>query len=305
MPRAPRLIFGQMNIYASSGNTVSLTNNGSITAWRGQHPEHRHLHRHGHPRNAGKFDGAGVGGSFVNDAGHTIRGRGTVECDLTNHGTLIAQSLSVTGRVLGDGPVNVVDDGFLAFPGDATAPLLQAGDLSMSPRASLYWNGEGTIDLKKNFTFSMTETGRFSASNPDYAHFQMSGGGATRQTLEVGGRDYGLAADGFSGNFNLGTLALAGAGTWVDLVDEVDNGQRGPGQHEAFYLNGTSSGTNLSVPPGTTLNLNRLHLYVYLDGIMHQVKAGEGNLFGGGEIINRPLKPVPLTGILMPLLLGD
>lgn len=82
-------------------------------------------------------------------------------------------------------------------------------------------------------------------------------------------------------------MSLAGAGTYVNLVDEFNNGQQGPGQHEAPYLNATSGPTNLSVPPGTTLNLNRLRLYCYLNGEMHQVKAGEGHLFGGGLIVNR------------------
>ncbi len=294
---------GRINICASSGNTVSLTNNGNIIAPECSTPNIATFTGTG-TLEISNLDGAGVGGSFTNDVGHTIIGRGTVECDLTNHGTLIVQSLFISGRVLGDGTVNVIDYGLFNFPGDATAPLLQAGDLTMSPLASLYWNGEGTIDLKKNFTFSMTGPGSFQILNPDYAHFQMSGGGATRQTLEVGGRDYGLSANGFIGNFSLGTFALEGAGTWVDLVDEVDNGQRVNGAQEAFYLNATTPATNLSVPPGTTLNLNRLHLYVYLDGNMHRVKEGEGNLFGGGEIIDRPLKPVPLTGIL-PLLLDE
>ena len=38
------------------------------------------------------------------------------------------------------------------------------------------------------------------------------------------------------------------------------------------------------------MNLNNLQLFCYLNGIIHQVKAGEGDLFGGGQIINRPLK---------------
>ena len=43
----------------------------------------------------------------------------------------------------------------------------------------------------------------------------------------------------------------------------------------------------LNVNPGATLNLNKLPLYTYLGTEIHRVQAGEGALFGGGQIINR------------------
>ena len=61
--------------------------------------------------------------------------------------------------------------------------------------------------------------------------------------------------------------------------------------------------TSLEVDPGTTLNLDGLHLYTYLNGSAHLVLAGEGSLFGGGTIIDAATPPVPLPSTL--LLLGS
>jgi hypothetical protein len=61
------------------------------------------------------------------------------------------------------------------------------------------------------------------------------------------------------------------------------------------------------VPEETTLNLNRLHLYTYVGTNIHRVVAGEGNLFGGGQIIDVSVKPGSgsVPGIIFPLLLQD
>lgn len=49
------------------------------------------------------------------------------------------------------------------------------------------------------------------------------------------------------------------------------------------------------------MNLNHLHLYTYLNGSVHQVQAGEGGLFGGGQIINRFLSTnmAPVNSLLL------
>ncbi len=99
-----------------------------------------------------------------------------------------------------------------------------------------------------------------------------------------GGRDYGESSQGCSNNFNLPTFLLSGAGTYVYLVDAIDNGNRSPGVPEAMYVDSVA----FNVPPGTTLNLNRIHCYTYLNGFLHRVRAGEGIYFGGGQIIDVP-----------------
>ncbi len=116
----------------------------------------------------------------------------------------------------------------------------------------------------------------------------MMGGGQSAQRLEIGGTDMGPAWSGFgTPNFQLQKLIVQGDGTRVVLTDSIDNGNR-PSSSEALYA------STLAVLPGATLNLNGLALYSVLTGNPHRVLAGEGGLFGGGQIIDLP-EPEPVA----------
>jgi hypothetical protein len=128
---------------------------------------------------------------------------------------------------------------------------------------------------------------------------QLSGGGPL-QALEIGGTDSGLAGlpsdpNVNNYNFDLVKLSLTGSNTYVYLTDALDNGHRS--SPEALYVD------FLEVDPGTTLNLDGLRLYTYLNGAAYRVMAGDGNLFGGGLIIDTTVPGVPLPSTL--LLLGS
>jgi T5SS/PEP-CTERM-associated repeat protein len=139
------------------------------------------------------------------------------------------------------------------------------------------------------------------STHPDYLwglgnlSLIFSGGGTTWRTLEIGGKDYGIDSQGFYYNFHLANLTVTGNNTRVALLDKVNNGNRGPGSApEALYV------STLNVNPEATLNLNHLPLYTYLDGLIHRVQAGEGHLFGGGQIINSSLGgPMGATMLLL------
>src|SRR5262249_19060407 len=79
-----------------------------------------------------------------------------------------------------------------------------------------------------------------------------SGTAAPPQPVEAMSNDLGNVTAGFTNNFAYGTLALAN-NTYVQLVDNAHN-SAGMGA-EAVYTN------TLSVPAGTTLDLNGLHCY--------------------------------------------
>jgi hypothetical protein len=242
----------------------------------------------------------GPSDSFVNDTPHTIQGGGTISAILDNKGKIIANNseLRINQPVTGTGSVSVTDDATLFLYGNN----LQCGDLTLSHLATLKLQNERTIDLKGNFSFAMTDPAKWIWMYQNA--LQMSGGGATKQSIEVGGKDYGESTAGFSNNFNPQFLALSGAGTYVNLVDNINNGQWP--EREALYVGGDGHlNTTLNVPPETTLNLNTLKLYAYLKNNIHRVKGGEGYLFGGGTIIDISIKPGPrsIPGIVMQLLL--
>jgi hypothetical protein len=261
---------GPLRIYTgSSGSQVSVTGTGTITVAPNASLE------------AGGLIHLGGGGVDIG-------------CLTTNNGTLAANNgtLRLYASVLGGGQITVADNCSLEVYNG-----VQAGALSLSPLASLSV-GAGTLHgflLSGDFTFAQTDPARWNwGANTGL----IMGGSGDWQSVEVGGRDLGAVPAGFTNNFALPALEL-----WnldppsvarAYLSDQVDNGHRA-GQREALYVN------SLWVDPGTTLNLNHLHLYTYLNGSVHQVQPGEGGLFGGGQIINLPLKPItaPVNSLLL------
>jgi hypothetical protein len=236
---------------------------------------------------------------IINGAGHTIEGGGEIRAYITNQGKIIANNglLKISRPISGTGSVSVVGDAGL----DAAASL-ESNSLFL-PAASTFAMRMlygGTVSLTGDFSFAQTDVAKVTWGNG--SALQLKGQGPW-QSVEVGSQDLGLKEEGFTGNFALKRLELAGTGTRVFLTDTIDNGHRSPGIPEALY-----AGT-LSVPPGTTLNLNGIKFYTHGESgpywYLHTVRAGDGSLFGGGEIIDQPMSPGPrsVPGIITPLLL--
>ena len=200
-----------------------------------------------------------------------------------NNGNVTANNnvLTLSGMITGNGNIHVSDNATLELFGGYD---LQTGNFSMERLGVLNVSEPKVIDLKKNLSFSQTDTTKWVGGN--YIALQMSGGGSAPQSLEVGGKDLGAVANGFNNNFSLGNLSIMGDKTYVFLIDSIDNGHRASA--EALYA------PFLSVYPGSTLNLNRIHLYTYLEGEVHRVVTGEGDMFGGGNIIDKPERKVAL-----------
>jgi hypothetical protein len=231
-----------------------------------------------------------AGGGFVNDTYHTIEGSGSISAALINQGTILANTgiLRINQNIAGTGTISV-GDGATFSVGDRSG-MLETGNFFMSQDATLEVTSGKWIYVKKDFLFSQKEQSKWIWPN---AYLGFTGGG-TKQRLEIGGSD----GDGFANNFGLTSLVISENGTYVFLTDGIDNGHRSAGAREVLYTN------QLRVDPGTTLNLNRLKLYTYLNKTIHQVRAGEGNLFGGGKIIDVSESPGPRNtpALLSPLL---
>lgn len=242
---------------------------------------------------------------ITNGAGHTIEGGGTIS-NIVNNGKIAANNgtLKTSNTLINNGEFLVTDNATLNIGGS-----FRSNNLFLPGLATLLV--PGWVELTGNFSFAQTDPAKYSWGTGSKLTF--SGGGVTQESLEVGGQDLGEVAAGFTGNFNLQELDLAGNGTYLYLADEIDNGHRSPGKPEALYLGSATQLPYLQqwlkVPAGTTLNLNRLQLYVYFNSQsghmnIYQVKAGDGSKFGGGQIIDVPMFPGrSVPGIITPLLL--
>lgn len=106
--------------------------------------------------------------------------------------------------------------------------------------------------------------------------FDGSGTSASPQLLEAMSKDLGNVAAGYTRNFAFGSLALSN-NTYVKLVDQSDNG--GGASAEALYVNA------LSVPAGSKLDLNGIHVYARTTQINGTVLGGFVNpLPDGGPL---------------------
>jgi hypothetical protein len=104
------------------------------------------------------------------------------------------------------------------------------------------------------------------------------------QYLEAGGADSGLAGVA-ANNFGFGRLEVGeeGSPTVVHVLDLFNNGNRGAG-NEALYLGDFGSGDGLVLHSGSTLVLNDINVYAWLDGEMKHLNALFGDALIGMEM---------------------
>ncbi|HJT36519.1 MAG TPA: hypothetical protein VJ783_31135, partial [Pirellulales bacterium] len=181
----------------------------------------------------------------------SIHGRGSIDGQATS--TVINQG-KITAE--GSGTLLIQPSGG-GFVNQGTVRALRGGTLTAdSPQlaidgsSSLVSMPSGTVAVRGNLTGATTNATLFTPYGA--LLFNGSGTAAAPQTLEAMSDDLGAVASAFNGNFALGKLTLQGS-TYLKLVDQSDNAP-GAGA-EAVYVN------SLTVPAGTTLDLNGLHLY--------------------------------------------
>jgi len=216
---------------------------------------------------------ATTGFSFINEENHCIRGGATIGATIVNNGHIIAdnQKLLFNSGIAGNGSISVADDCILDLRQNS-----ETGHFYIREHADLLVANNLTVDVNGNFAFAQTDVSKWGWGGN--CTLKMSGEGESMQPLEIGGEDLGAVPGGFSNNFNLENLNLEVPGTYVYLSDSIVN--RTSLSDEALYV------SNLVVNPDTTLNLNGLNLYTVVESEIHRVEAEEGDLFGGGIIIN-------------------
>ncbi len=200
---------------------------------------------------------------FVGGDSGDINGSGT----LTNAGTFLMApadngTMNVSPQLVDTGTLNV-----------QKGTLNLNGGLTVNGEGIVTGNPGATINIRGNLGGNTQNADQFA---PGIVNFNGSGTASTPQTLEVMSQDLGNTATGFANNFVYYGLSLSN-GTSVQLVDNAHNSQ-GAGA-DALYVD------NLSVPSGTTLDLNGLHLYARIAQIH-------------GTILNGTITPLASGGAL-------
>jgi hypothetical protein len=168
---------------------------------------------------------------------------------------------------------------------DVTSSLDVAGSLLLDTGAVINVATGGAFSVGGNYAFSTT-----TEANADLSEggLNMDGSGsfAAPQFLEVGSEDLGLpspitdptAIPGTDGNFAVGQLTVGTVAqtTIVELRDLIDNGNRS--SLEAIYLPGLGSDDGLKILSGSTLVINSINVYAFLDGEWKHLNP----LFTGG-----------------------
>ena len=185
--------------------------------------------------------------------GGTNRARGTLTI---GRGPGSQGSYSMSGGIL------VATDLFIGGEGEGSMHITGPG-ADLTVERTLRFGPHSTFTAIPDTAFHMTGSAFENESTDPAAlaglanlNLIFEGGTTDIDPFEVAGRDIGTAPEGWDLNFELGTLTLGGsAGVGqVVLVDTFDN-QPGWDGSEALYVR------NLVVGPGSTLDLNGLHLY--------------------------------------------
>jgi len=159
---------------------------------------------------------------------------------------------------------------------DVTSTMDVAGNLFLDAGSFSIAAG-GQVSVGKNFQFAYTAEANMSAQ-AGILEFD----GTMPQYLEIGGTDVGIPPPDESVlNFGLGQL-IVGTDTQptvVQLMEVVNNGNRGTNVPEALYLYGLGGPDGLVIKNGSTLRLNALNCYAKIGGVWVDVQS----LFEPGE----------------------
>jgi hypothetical protein len=147
---------------------------------------------------------------------------------------------------------------------DVASRVRVNGSLLLATDATLSCAGGAEVALGGNFSFRTTVEANMNAQS-GVLHFNQPG----NRYLEVGGLNVGVPTNDATLNFGLGQLIVGDPNitTVVQLLDVIDNGNRGPTTPEALYLYGLGGPDGLRILGGSTLRLNHLKVYAKIAGV--------------------------------------
>ena len=190
----------------------------------------------------------GQSGNLVSPFGGTIINNGTISADSPDGTISFGDSQS---NVENQGTLSAINGGTLNIQGLTG----NVGTLIESSTSSLSFDGSLVTAATSPAQFDPEGTVTFAGS----------GTSTDPQLLEAASQDFGATWNAYQNNSAFGTLALEN-GTYVKLVDNVRN--TASSSPEAVYAD------TVTVPVGTTLDLNGLHLYARVSTIQGSVING-------------------------------
>ena len=186
----------------------------------------------------------------------------------------------------------------------ANSILTLQGNLSSDITSSLSLGASTTVIVSGNLSNAGTNETRYTASSAAVEFV-----GPEEHTLEVAGLDLGPVNPGNNGNFGLGQLLVGqlDSPATLMLVDLVDNGNRLAGKDEALYLFGSGGDGGLSLLDGSTLVLNHLDAYDYVNGSwvsLQSVLGGSNQVAFAGGFLEQEVVPEPSAWALLAAAAG-
>jgi hypothetical protein len=185
----------------------------------------------------------------------------------------------------------------------ANSILTVKGSLSSDVTSSVSLGASTTVYVGGSVSNAATNEASWTASSAKVDFM-----GLGQHTLEVAGLDLGAVSPGNSGNFGLGQLEVGQSNSpaTLTLVDLLNNGNR-QGGSEALYLFGSGSSPGLSLLDGSTLVLNHLDAYDYVNGSwvsLQSVLGGSNEVaFSGGYLAQQAI-PEPSAWALLAAAAG-
>jgi hypothetical protein len=182
----------------------------------------------------------------------------------TNNGTITANA----GKVILGGP-----ESFDRWTNNGTLDALNGGQivvpttLQMDSSAALGVSANSTMTVEASLEGNTTNNSGFDPTGT--VNFDGLATSSAPQLLEVMSDDLGATPEGFTNNFDYGTLTVTND-TFVELVDQSHNSS-GTGS-EALYAD------TLIVANGSTLDLNGLHVYTLDAQISTSAKIENGTV---------------------------
>jgi hypothetical protein len=192
--------------------------------------------------------------------------------------------------------INRSGSGIIKFSA-AKKSTIQAGRFLLNANDNLSITDQSTLKITGDLYYSNTTESQINLTSG-----KVSCVGLGTQTIEVGGEDLGVGGAQSGGNFGIGQLVVGDPNhaVTVYLKDTINNGNRTSGNSEALYLFGTGGQSGLCILGGSTLIIDRIHIYAFIGGqIVHLnslFPAGINQIpFDGGTLqLNGPGQTDPL-----------